>query len=64
MAITSLTPKQQARQVLARLPDDATWDEVVYELAVRRAVERGIADADAGRVVDVAEIRAEFGLPD
>ncbi len=64
MAITSLTPKQQVHQVLARLPDDATWDQVVYELAVRRAVERGIADADAGRVVDVAEIRAEFGLAD
>ena len=64
MANTALTPKQQAHQVLARLPDDATWDQVVYELAVRRAVERGIADADAGRVVDVAEIRAEFGLTD
>jgi len=64
MAITSLTPKQQVHQVLARLPDDATWDQVVYELAVRRAIERGIADADAGRVVDVAEIRAEFGLRD
>ncbi len=64
MAITSLTPKQQVHQVLARLPDDATWDQVVYELAVRRAIERGVADADAGRVVDVAEIRAEFGLRD
>ena len=64
MAITSLTPKQQAHQVLTRLPDDATWDQVVYELAVRRAVERGMADVDAGRVVDVVKIRAEFGLTD
>ena len=26
-------------------------------------IEAGIADADAGRVVDVTEVRAEYGLP-
>jgi predicted transcriptional regulator len=32
------------------LPDSATWDDLAYEVYVRQAVERGLADADAGRV--------------
>ena len=45
------------------LPDDATWDDLMYTIYVRRAVESGIEDSDAGRVLDVCEARARFGLP-
>jgi hypothetical protein len=56
--------KQQAHELIDRLPDTATWDDVVYEVAVRRSIERGIADADAGRLIEVGELRKEFGLPE
>lgn len=62
MSTTALTPKQQAHELLKHLPDNATWDQVVYELAVHRAIERGLTDADAGRLTDVEDIRREFGL--
>lgn len=63
MASVILTAKQQAHELLARLPDDATWDEVVYQMAVRRSIERGLADVEAGRVIDLQDVRAQFGLP-
>ena len=62
MATIALTPKQQAHELLKQMPDNVTWDEVVYELAVRRSIERGLADADAGRLSDSNDIRREFGL--
>jgi predicted transcriptional regulator len=62
MATAALTPKQQAHELLKQMPDNVTWDEVVYELAVRRSIERGLADADAGRLSDINDIRREFGL--
>jgi predicted transcriptional regulator len=62
MATVALTPKQQAHELLKQMPDNVTWDEVVYELAVRRSIERGLADADAGRLSDSNDIRREFGL--
>ncbi len=46
--LNSPTPKQQAREVIERLPDTATWDDVAQALAV----EEGLADAKAGRLVD------------
>lgn len=35
----------------------------MYRIYVRQAIERGIADSDADRVIDVAEVRRQFGLP-
>jgi hypothetical protein len=54
--------KHAAHLLIDGLPDDATWDDVMYRIYVRQAVEAGLRDADAGRVVDVAEVRRQFGL--
>jgi predicted transcriptional regulator len=58
----TVSPKQQAHDVIERLPDNATWDEVIYKLAVHHSIERGLADADAGRLTDLKDVRCEFGL--
>lgn len=62
MTATATNLKQQAHELIDRLPDGATWDDVVYEMAVRRSIERGLADADAGRLTDLKDVRREFGL--
>lgn len=62
MAATDI--KQQAHILVDSLPDDATWDDLMYEIYIRKAIEAGIEDADAGRLVDVKEVRRRFGLPD
>ncbi len=56
------TTKQQARQLLEQMPDSATWDDVVYEFAVRRSIERGIADSDGGRVMSSEQLKRALGL--
>ena len=55
--------KEQARKIIDELPETATWEDLIYRLYAREAIEAEIADADAGRVVDVSEVRAEYGLP-
>ena len=54
--------KQQAHDLVDRLPETATWDDLMREIYEHQAIERGIADADAGRVKDPKEIRAKYGL--
>lgn len=44
------------------LPEDATWDDVLYEVELRRKIERGLRQADAGLGVPVDEVRKQFGL--
>ncbi len=62
--ITAPTPKQQARALIDALPDNATWTELAYRLEVRADIEEGLADVKAGRVVNTAELRREFDLPE
>jgi predicted transcriptional regulator len=42
--------KSTVRDLLDRLPDDCSLDDVLYHLYVVRAVSRGEADVEAGRV--------------
>lgn len=57
------TVKEEARRLVEDLPEGATWDDLMYRIYVRQAIEDGLRDSDAGRTVDVAEVRARFGLP-
>ena len=56
--------KQQAHDLVDRLPETATWDDLMREIYEHQAIERGIADADAGRVKDTKDIRAKYSLPE
>ena len=39
---------------------NATWDDVMHEICVREAIEKGMADSKAGRAHDVKEVRAKY----
>ena len=54
--------KEQAHQLVDNLPDGATWEDVMYRIYVRQAIEAGVRDSDEGRTVDVKEGRKRFGL--
>lgn len=55
--------KQQAHQLLDNLPDSATWEDVMHWIYVRQSIDAGLKDSDAGRTMDVKEVRKRFGLP-
>ena len=56
--------KEEARRLVENLPEDVTWDDLMYRIYVRQAIEVGLADSDADRVFDVEEVRKSFGLPE
>lgn len=55
--------KEEARRLVDALPDDSTWEDLMYEIYVRETVESGLADGEAGRIIEVEKVREEFGLP-
>ena len=54
------SPKAQAREAIDRLPETASWEEVMYELYVREAIDAGLADVAAGRTVPHGQVRARL----
>ena len=49
------TPKQAANDIIRGLPDDATFDDIMYRLYVRAKIERALKEAEAGNLVDQDE---------
>jgi len=60
--MTTASVKEEARRLVERLPDDATWEDLQYQIYFRQAVEAGLKDSREGRVVPLEEARRRFGL--
>ena len=54
--------KEEARALIDKLPENSTWDDLMYEIYVRQAVEAGLADSESGKVISVEQVRKQFGL--
>jgi predicted transcriptional regulator len=52
--------KDAARQIIERLPDQATWDDIMYELYAKQNIEEGLADIEAGRTIPHEQVKAEL----
>ena len=58
--MASKDAKKLAIEVIGRLPDDVTIDDILATLGFVVKVERGLRDIDEGRVVSDEEVRREF----
>ena len=54
--------KKTAHEIIDQMPQIYSWDDVIRAFHVRREIEKGIADIEAGRVKTTGEIRAKFGI--
>lgn len=55
--------REQAQRLVDQLPDDATWEDLLYQIYVRQSIEAGLEDCRAGRLVSVEEVKRRLGLP-
>jgi hypothetical protein len=54
--------KEDAHKLVDRMPENATWDDLINEIYVRQVIEQGLADSKAGRTTTVAQVRRSYGL--
>lgn len=52
--------KEQALKLVDGLPEEASWDDVIYQMYVRKKIEKGIEAADEGRVLAHEEVKRQF----
>ena len=51
------TAKESARQAIDRLPEQATWEDIMYELYVKQKIEAGIEAVAEGRTIPHEEMK-------
>jgi predicted transcriptional regulator len=50
------TAKQEVSELLNRLPDDCSLEDIQYHLYVLQKIERGLKDTEEGRVYTQEEV--------
>ena len=51
-------PKDEAKKIIDALPEDATYEEIIKELAFNKMVQRGLVDMEEGRVISNEEMKS------
>lgn len=54
------TAKDEVREILDQIPDDASLEEIQYRIYVRQSVERGLQDVKEGKTIPQAEMEARI----
>jgi hypothetical protein len=49
--------KEEAKKLIDRLPDHATWDDIMYELYVKKKLAVALKAAEEGHVISHNEVK-------
>lgn len=50
-------PKQDAKKIIDSLPDDASYDEILKELAFDRMIKKGLKDSKENKTISNQEMQ-------
>jgi predicted transcriptional regulator len=54
------TTKEEAMRLISKLPEEVTWEDIMYRLYVKRKIEEGIKAADEGRTISHDQVKELF----
>ena len=49
--------KEEAKKLIEKLPEHATWDDIMYELYVKKKLAVALKAAEEGRVLSHEEVK-------
>ena len=54
------TAKQSAHELIDQLPDNANWDDIMYEFYVKQKIDQGLQDIQNGDVISHEDLKHEL----
>jgi len=49
--------KEEAKKLIEKLPEHATWDDIMYELYVKKKIAVALKAAEEGQVISHEEVK-------
>jgi hypothetical protein len=62
VGMSAFSAKEEARRLIDGLPDDATWEDIDYQIYVHHKIEQGLKDSLERRTIPHAEMERRFKL--
>ena len=61
MVNTMPVVKDEAIKMIENLPDNSSWDDIIYEMYVKKKVSLGLVAANSGEVISHEDVVKRFG---
>jgi len=55
--------REEARKIIDNLPDQASWNDLMYEMYVRQKIDKGLDAAEKGETISHEEVKKRFQKP-
>jgi hypothetical protein len=52
--------KEEVRKILEKLPDEASLEDIQYQIYVRQRIDRGLDDVKQGKTISQQEMEARM----
>jgi len=52
--------KEEAIKLIENLPNDSSWDDIIYEMYVKKKIDIGLKAAKAGQTVSHEDVKKRF----
>lgn len=52
--------KDEAKKIIENLPENATWEDLMYQFYVKKRIETGIKEIENGEVISHDEVKKRF----
>lgn len=59
-SMAALSVRQHLQHITEELPEEATWEDVIYQFELHASIERGLAQAKAGESITSEEFLAQL----
>jgi predicted transcriptional regulator len=52
--------KENALNLIRSMPENTTWDDIMYEIYVKQKIEKGLEDIEKGQVTSHEKVKEMF----
>ncbi len=52
--------KEEAIKLIENLPDDLSWDDIIYEMYVKKKIDTGLKAIEEGKVIPHDDVKKRF----
>ncbi len=52
--------REEAQKLIDALPEETSWDDLIYQMYVRKKIAKGIEAAEQGHVVPHEEVKKQL----
>jgi hypothetical protein len=52
--------KEEVRKILEKMPDEASLEDIQYQIYVRQKIDRGLEDVEQGKTISQKEMEARM----